>query len=99
RVGETGGRRAMQPDVVEELGELERPRLVAAGKLPRRRLGRAHFRQHLVERDALDAVTAAQAVDLYLRGLAVDLEREQVLPFRAAHVQEGRAIGRRAEQQ
>ena len=54
-----------------------------------RRLGRSHLRQHPVVRQPLHAVASAQAVDLELAVAAEDLEREQVLPLRAACVQPG----------
>ena len=45
--------------------------------------------QHPVEGQPLDAVAAAEAVDLQLAVAAEDLEREQVLPLGAARVQPG----------
>src|ERR1043166_7638935 len=83
-LGESGRGCPVQCDVVGEFAKLELPRLVAARVLPRGRLGWSHLREHAVEREALRAVTAAEAVDLQLSGTAIDLEREEVLPFGAA---------------
>src|SRR5579872_1408120 len=88
-VGESGGGRAIQSDVLEKLRELELPGAVAARIFPARGLRRSHFGQHLIEGQPLYAVAAAETVDLELRARAVDLEREQVLPLRAADVQKG----------
>ena len=53
------------------------PGAILAGIFPARRLGWAHLGQHPVERQPLDAVAAAEAVDLQLGVASVDLEREQ----------------------
>ena len=75
------------------------PGAVLAGVLPDRGLRRAHLRQHAVEGQPLDAVAAAEAVDLELAVAAEDLEGEQVLPLGAARVQPGDLPGRRLQQQ
>src|ERR1700730_19123913 len=89
RSGEPRGGRTIQADVVQELGELQLPRAIAPRVLPDCRLGRTHLREHSMERHTLETVAATKAVDRELAVAAVDLEREQVLPFRAADVQKG----------
>ena len=60
-------------------------------------LRRAELGPHPVDAQPLRAVGADEAVDLELRGAAVDLEREHVLPLRPAHVEHRprRRCGRR----
>src|SRR5262245_58820745 len=71
-------------EIVENRGELERPRLIPAWILPRGRLRRPHLRQHPVMYEPLQSITAAQPIDRQLAVAAVDLERKQVLPLAAA---------------
>ena len=73
----------------EQMGELIPPGRVFARVFPDRRFRRAHFREHAVVGQALDAVAPAQAFDVELAGPAVDFEGEEVLPFGAARVQPG----------
>ena len=74
----------------------------SAGKLNSSTIGRAELRLHPVDAQRLRAVRADEAVDLQLRGAAVDLEREHVLPLRPGDVQQRpgrRALDGVAEQQ
>src|SRR6202030_923784 len=98
-VAQTGGRFAIDSNIFEEFGKFQGPRLVAARILPRRRFRRTHFREHLVERQTLEAVRSAEALDVKLGAAAVNLEREQVLPLRAADVKESRLLTRCAQEQ
>src|SRR5205807_4984545 len=74
----------------EEVGDLERPGPVALGPFPDRGRGRPHLGEHLVEREPLHAVAAAQAGDLQLCGAVGDLEGEEVLPFGPRGMQPGK---------
>src|SRR2546430_1045517 len=74
-------------NVVVERSDLERPGRVAAGKFPDGRLGRTHLRKHFVEDAALLTVAAAETVDGDFSVATVELEREKIFPFGAAHME------------
>src|SRR5205814_3413048 len=99
RGGESRGRLPVQADVLDELPELRFPRLVAARKIPVRRLGRTHPGQHLVVRERFDAVAAAKTLDVQFPAPAVYLEGKEILPFGAADVEKGGRIPRGSQQE
>jgi hypothetical protein len=74
-------------DRCNELGHLRLPRTVCERVLPARRLGRTHPGQHAVEGQAFDPIGAAKSTNLELVIAAIDLKREQVLPFGPSRVQ------------
>jgi hypothetical protein len=78
---------------------LRAPRSILSGILPHRRLRRAHGGEHAIESQTLGAVASTEAVHLELSLTTKDLEREEVLPLRTAHVQPGDLTGRRRQQQ
>ena len=71
--------------------------MVLARIFERRRLGRAHLRQHAVEGQPFLAIAAAEAVDHQLAVAAEDLERERVLPFGPGRVQPSHLPGAAAQ--
>src|SRR5208283_2243858 len=92
---QSGRRFPAEADVVDESGGFSGPRTITGRKLPYRRFGRAHLRKHLVERQAFGTVAAAQAIYRDLPVTAINLQREQVLPLGAAHVEPGGLAGAR----
>src|SRR5215469_9941840 len=80
RIAESSGRRPVEPDIVEELFELDGPGVICHRELRAGRLGRTDFRQHPVEGDALGAIAPARTEHVDLAATAVDLEGEGVLP-------------------
>src|ERR1700730_17636294 len=83
RVDQAGCGLAIETNVLQELLELQRPRLVAPRVLPARRLGRSHLGQPIGERESFETVASAEAVYLHLARAPVDFEREEVLPLGA----------------
>ena len=73
---ETWGRVPIEPNVVRECAGFDRPGVIGARILVNRGIGRPHFGAHLIERESLDAVAAAEAIDRDLRVAAVKLEGE-----------------------
>lgn len=86
-----------ETDVLQQLGKLQRPGDVVTGVLADRRVGRPHLGQHPVMRQAFDTVAAAQPINRNLSIASVDFQREEVFPFRAAHVEERRLPTRRSQ--
>src|SRR5688500_18644285 len=89
RIGQRSGRSLTGTDALQQVQVLRPPGRIGTGILVNGRVGRTHLRQHPVEREPLDTVAAAEAVDVELAVAAEDLEREQVLPLGAAGVQPG----------
>ena len=94
---QTGLRLASRADVGEKFRDLQPPRIVAARVLPRGRFRRPHLGEHAVKGESLDPVAAAETFDVQLSGAPVDFEREEVFPFRAAHLQPRGLAGGGAE--
>src|SRR3954447_21747512 len=72
RVAETRLRLASEPDVVQELCELDFPRAIDLRIFADHGIGRSHLRTHLVMRQALDAVAPPETFEVQLAGTAVN---------------------------
>src|SRR6185437_16884827 len=97
RGGQSCRRFAVEADILDELSQLERPRSIATWILANRRVGRAHLRQHPVMGKALEHIAPTEPVDRDLAITTIDLEREEILPFGAAHVEERGLSARRPQ--
>src|SRR5580765_5715431 len=98
-IAQANGWRAPRRDRRRESFQLHTPGMIFSGVLPDGRLGRSHGRLHLVVAQRLDAVAAAQSLDLELGIAPEDLEREGVLPLGPGRVQPGHLSARGPQQQ
>src|SRR4030081_2120756 len=73
-------------DAFKKRGQLQFPRYIFARIFPDGGFGRPHLRKHLVVREPLHTVAAAEAVHLNLAVAAIDLKGKQILPFTATDV-------------